>query len=116
MNIKLWAENPDPLCFCVSVPVPLVDSMDVYDQTSNSMRVRWDSVTAATGYALLFRPINEPQLEEEVDVRSSRKHSTHMHARGARCCFCAPPHRLSASRWKHETQSGLAGPVANGKN
>lgn len=52
-----------------SVPVPSVEHMYVYEQTSSSMRVKWDSVKAATGYSVLFRPINEPQLENEVDVQ-----------------------------------------------
>lgn len=56
------------VCLC-SVPVPQVENMDVYDQTSSSMKVKWDSVPAATGYILLFRPTHQPQLEKEVDVQ-----------------------------------------------
>lgn len=54
--------------FVCSVPVPSVESLDVYDPTSNSMRVKWDGVAAATGYILLYRPVSEPQLEKEVDL------------------------------------------------
>lgn len=52
---------------CLSVAVPSSDTMDVYEQTSSSMKVKWDSVKGATGYILLYRPINQPQLEKEVD-------------------------------------------------
>lgn len=51
------------------VPVPSVDTLDVYDLTSDSMRVKWDGVTAATGYILLYRPVSEPQLETEVALQ-----------------------------------------------
>lgn len=57
------------IVFLCSVPVPSVEVLDVYEQTSSSMRVKWDRVKAATGYILLFRPINEPQLEKEVDFQ-----------------------------------------------
>lgn len=56
------------VCLC-SVPVPPVENMDVYDQTSSSMKVKWDRVPGATGYILLFRPTHQPQLEKEVDVQ-----------------------------------------------
>lgn len=55
--------------FVCSVPVPSVESLDVYDLTSTSMRVKWDRVTAATGYILLYRPVSEPQLEKVGDLR-----------------------------------------------
>lgn len=49
-----------------SVPLPSVKVMNVYDETSSSMWVTWGSVEGATGYVLLYRPINERQLEKEV--------------------------------------------------
>lgn len=55
--------------FVCSVPVLPVENLDVYDLTSSSMRVKWDGVTAATGYILLYRPVSEPLLEKEVDLR-----------------------------------------------
>lgn len=59
----------DHLCVSVpSVPLPSVKVMDVYDETSSSMWVTWGSVEGATGYVMLYRPINEPQLEKEVDL------------------------------------------------
>ncbi|XP_029705380.1 collagen alpha-1(XII) chain isoform X1 [Takifugu rubripes] len=50
----------------VTLPLPSVKVMNVYDETSSSMWVTWGSVEGATGYVLLYRPINEPQLEKEV--------------------------------------------------
>lgn len=76
-----------PLCYCLakpkktmavpcvkltvfvpSVPLYTVKNMNVYDETSVSMRVSWDGVVGATGYMLLYNSINasEPQLESEV--------------------------------------------------
>lgn len=56
-----------PLRVCVvSVPVPAVETMEVYDETQDSMWVKWDNVEGATGYMLLYRPISDPQLEKEV--------------------------------------------------
>ncbi|XP_072219016.1 collagen alpha-1(XII) chain isoform X1 [Leuresthes tenuis] len=51
-----------------TLPLPAVKNMNVYDETMNSMRVRWDAVFGATGYLLRYRSINasEPQLEQEV--------------------------------------------------
>ncbi|XP_075940078.1 collagen alpha-1(XII) chain [Anarhichas minor] len=47
-----------------------VTNMNVYDETSSTMRVRWDQAGGATGYMLLYKSINatEPQLENEVRV------------------------------------------------
>ncbi|KAM4521925.1 collagen alpha-1(XII) chain isoform 2-T2 [Odontesthes bonariensis] len=51
-----------------TLPLPAVKNMNVYDETMNSMRVRWDAVFGATGYMLRYKSINasEPQLEQEV--------------------------------------------------
>ncbi|CAJ1061849.1 collagen alpha-1(XII) chain isoform X6 [Xyrichtys novacula] len=45
-------------------------NMVVYDETSTTMRVRWEKADDATGYMLLYKSINatEPQLEREVSV------------------------------------------------
>ncbi len=42
--------------------------MNVYEETSSTMRVRWEEADGATGYLLLYKSINasEPQLEMEV--------------------------------------------------
>uniref|UniRef100_A0A3P9D789 Collagen alpha-1(XII) chain n=1 Tax=Maylandia zebra TaxID=106582 RepID=A0A3P9D789_9CICH len=61
-----------------TLPLYTVKNMNVYDETSVSMRVSWDGVVGATGYMLLYNSINasEPQLESEVhehrDVTSTQ--------------------------------------------
>ncbi|CAM9702238.1 unnamed protein product, partial [Lampetra planeri] len=47
-----------------------------YDVTTNSMRVRWDVVADATGYRLVFAPVDagsDPNQEREVTVGASIK-------------------------------------------
>ncbi|MED6265181.1 hypothetical protein CHARACLAT_022840, partial [Characodon lateralis] len=53
-----------------TLPLPAVLNMNVYDETSSTMRVSWEAAAGATGYLLLYRSINasEPQLEQEVRV------------------------------------------------
>uniref|UniRef100_A0A3B4EY55 Collagen alpha-1(XII) chain n=1 Tax=Pundamilia nyererei TaxID=303518 RepID=A0A3B4EY55_9CICH len=53
-----------------TLPLYTVKNMNVYDETSVSMRVSWDGVVSATGYMLLYNSINasEPQLESELRV------------------------------------------------
>ncbi|CAJ1087212.1 collagen alpha-1(XII) chain isoform X6 [Xyrichtys novacula] len=43
-------------------------NMTVYDETSTTMRVSWEEANGATGYILLYKPINssEPQPVGEV--------------------------------------------------
>ncbi|CAG01460.1 unnamed protein product, partial [Tetraodon nigroviridis] len=50
----------------LTLPAPSADNLEVYEQTSSSMRVKWDRVEEATGYVLLYRPVHQPQLEKEV--------------------------------------------------
>lgn len=56
--------------FVLSVSLPAVKDMKVYDETSSTMRVKWEEVDGATGYMLLYKSINatEPQLEKEVKL------------------------------------------------
>lgn len=58
--------------FVLSVALPAVKDMNVYDETSGTMRVRWEEADGATGYMLLYKSINatEPQLEKEVTLFS----------------------------------------------
>lgn len=57
------------LCvFVFSVPLSAAKNMIVYDETSSTMRVRWEEAAGATGYMLRYKSINatEPQVEGEV--------------------------------------------------
>lgn len=44
--------------------------MDIYDEQTTTMRVRWERVGGATGYMLLYSAINatQPTLDQEVGV------------------------------------------------
>lgn len=61
-----------PLTSLPAYPVPLsaVRRMDIYDEQTTTMRVKWEGVTGATGYMLLYSAINatQPTLEQEVGV------------------------------------------------
>ncbi|XP_070400788.1 collagen alpha-1(XII) chain isoform X2 [Nothobranchius furzeri] len=52
-----------------TLPLPAVKNMNVYDETMNSMRVKWDAVPGATGYLLLYRSINASEPQEENEIR-----------------------------------------------
>uniref|UniRef100_A0A669BGH9 Collagen alpha-1(XII) chain n=1 Tax=Oreochromis niloticus TaxID=8128 RepID=A0A669BGH9_ORENI len=53
-----------------TLPLYTAKNMNVYDETSVSMRVSWDGAVGATGYMLLYNSVNasEPQLENELRV------------------------------------------------
>uniref|UniRef100_A0A8C9ZMB3 Collagen alpha-1(XII) chain n=1 Tax=Sander lucioperca TaxID=283035 RepID=A0A8C9ZMB3_SANLU len=53
-----------------TLPLPACKNMEVFDETSSTMKVSWDEADGATGYMLLYKSINatEPQLEKEVRV------------------------------------------------
>lgn len=50
------------------MPLSAVRRMDVYDEQTTTMRVRWEEVDGANGYMLLYNTMNatEPTLEQEV--------------------------------------------------
>ncbi|KAI4799831.1 hypothetical protein KUCAC02_016631, partial [Chaenocephalus aceratus] len=50
-------------------PLSAVKNMNVYNETTTTMTVRWGAAEGATGYMMLYRATNatEPQLEQEVD-------------------------------------------------
>lgn len=54
------------------MPLPAVSSINVYDETLSTMRVRWQPVGGASGYIVLYQSINgtEPQLDKEVTRRT----------------------------------------------
>lgn len=53
---------------CHLVPLSAVRRMDIYDEQTTTMRVRWEEAEGATGYMLLYSAINatQPTLEQEV--------------------------------------------------
>ncbi|XP_039638765.1 collagen alpha-1(XII) chain isoform X1 [Perca fluviatilis] len=53
-----------------TLPLPACKNMEVFEETSSTMKVSWDEADGATGYMLLYKSINatEPQLENEVRV------------------------------------------------
>lgn len=53
-----------------TVTIPSVRNLNAYDITSTTMRVRWEPVNGATGYLLLYEPVNAtiPTTEKEVTI------------------------------------------------
>ncbi|CAJ1073879.1 collagen alpha-1(XII) chain isoform X2 [Xyrichtys novacula] len=53
-----------------TLPLPGVRSMDIYDEQTTTMRVRWERAPGATGYMLLYSAVNatQPTVEQEVRV------------------------------------------------
>ncbi|XP_076129262.1 collagen alpha-1(XII) chain isoform X2 [Alosa pseudoharengus] len=52
-----------------TLPLPAVKSMTVYDETLTTMRVRWEMVSGASGYMLLYSALNATQPTTEKEVR-----------------------------------------------
>ncbi|XP_064195946.1 collagen alpha-1(XII) chain isoform X2 [Anguilla rostrata] len=53
-----------------TLPLPGVTRMRVFDETTTTMRVKWDAAAGATGYQLLYSALNAtvPTVEKEVRV------------------------------------------------
>ncbi|KAM9340955.1 collagen alpha-1(XII) chain [Symphorus nematophorus] len=53
-----------------TLPMSAVRNMDIYDEQTTTMRVRWEEAEGATGYMLLYSAINatQPTLEQEIRV------------------------------------------------
>nr|XP_028578625.1 collagen alpha-1(XII) chain isoform X4 [Podarcis muralis] len=56
-----------------TLPIPSVRNLNAYDITSTTMRVRWEPVSGATGYVLLYEPVNAtiPATEKQMRVGAS---------------------------------------------
>lgn len=68
-----WNHTDLLLCASVlSVALPGVKDIKVYDETPTTMKVTWDEVGGATGYMLLYRALNAGESEPEKEVKSSR--------------------------------------------
>ncbi|XP_067901672.1 collagen alpha-1(XII) chain-like isoform X2 [Heterodontus francisci] len=53
-----------------TMPIPAVRNLDAYDITPTTMNVRWEPASGATGYMLLYAPINAsiPTAKKELRV------------------------------------------------
>lgn len=72
-----WNHTDLLLCASVlSVALPGVKDIKVYDKTSTTMKVTWDEVGGATGYMLLYKALNTAEPELEKEVKSSRHRQT----------------------------------------
>uniref|UniRef100_A0A8D0HQC1 Collagen type XII alpha 1 chain n=1 Tax=Sphenodon punctatus TaxID=8508 RepID=A0A8D0HQC1_SPHPU len=56
-----------------TLAIPSIRNLNAYDIGSTSMRVRWEPLTGATGYLLLYEPVNAtiPTTEKEMRVGAS---------------------------------------------
>ncbi|XP_061097668.1 collagen alpha-1(XII) chain-like [Conger conger] len=52
-----------------TLPVPSARNLRVFDETTTTMKVRWDAAAGATGYQLLYRAVNATVPSEEKEVR-----------------------------------------------
>lgn len=63
-------------CVCVfvfPVALPMVDNLDLFEITHNSMRVQWSAAEGASGYMILYAPLDEAGSSDEKEVQ---KHGT----------------------------------------
>uniref|UniRef100_A0A3Q3WT58 Uncharacterized protein n=1 Tax=Mola mola TaxID=94237 RepID=A0A3Q3WT58_MOLML len=56
-----------------TLALPMVDNLELFDITHNTMRVRWKTADGASGYMILYAPLTEgdPADEKEVKVEDS---------------------------------------------
>uniref|UniRef100_A0A8C5R881 Collagen alpha-1(XII) chain n=1 Tax=Leptobrachium leishanense TaxID=445787 RepID=A0A8C5R881_9ANUR len=56
-----------------TLPIPSLKNLNTYDVGTTTMRVKWDRVNGATGYLLLYDPVNAtvPTAEKEMRVGPS---------------------------------------------
>uniref|UniRef100_A0A8C0J562 Collagen type XII alpha 1 chain n=1 Tax=Chelonoidis abingdonii TaxID=106734 RepID=A0A8C0J562_CHEAB len=67
-------ESSEPLSGTeTTLPIPTIRNLNAYDIGSTSMRVRWEPLRGATGYRLLYEPLNAtiPAVEKEMRVGST---------------------------------------------
>ncbi|XP_078504196.1 collagen alpha-1(XII) chain isoform X2 [Lissotriton helveticus] len=67
-------EISDPLAGTeTTLPIPSVRNMNLYDVGTTTMRVKWEAAAGATGYQLLYEPVNAtiPTTEKEMRVDAS---------------------------------------------
>ncbi|KAM9339586.1 collagen alpha-1(XII) chain [Symphorus nematophorus] len=52
-----------------TLPLPAATNLNVYDEKSTSMRVRWTEADGASGYMILYKTINASDPQQEFEVR-----------------------------------------------
>ncbi|XP_067335458.1 collagen alpha-1(XII) chain isoform X2 [Channa argus] len=55
-----------------TLPLSSVRRMNIYDEQTTTMRVRWEEAEGATGYMLLYSSINATQPTSEEEIRVGR--------------------------------------------
>ncbi|CAL8395349.1 unnamed protein product [Arctogadus glacialis] len=64
--------NSEPLTGTeTTLPLSAVRTMDVLDETTSTMRVRWEQAAGASGYRLLYRALNASQPAQELEPSDS---------------------------------------------
>ena len=58
-------------CVCVAVALPMVDNLELFDITHNTMRVRWRTAGGASGYMILYAPLTEGDPADEKEVSNA---------------------------------------------
>ncbi|XP_047015920.1 collagen alpha-1(XIV) chain isoform X3 [Ictalurus punctatus] len=52
-----------------TLALPMVNNLDLYDITHNSMRVQWVAAEGASGYMILYAPLSETGSSDEKEVK-----------------------------------------------
>lgn len=48
----------------------MVDDLELFDITHNTMTVRWKGAEGASGYMILYAPLTEEEPSDEKEVRT----------------------------------------------
>lgn len=51
----------------------MVNNLDLFDITHNSMRVQWVPAEGASGYMILYAPLSDEGTSDEREVRERAK-------------------------------------------
>ncbi|XP_013771104.1 collagen alpha-1(XIV) chain [Pundamilia nyererei] len=52
-----------------TLALPTVNSLELFDITHSTMRVRWKAVAGASGYMILYAPLTEEDASDEKEVK-----------------------------------------------
>lgn len=65
-----WGDNlcPPPPFPCISVALTVASDLELYDVTHNSMRARWAEAPGASGYVVVYAPLDRPGSQHEREV------------------------------------------------